>query len=79
MTRASLLAMTLGALGWLPSQAAANAPSGRAYPEAEKLFHQDPNWLGSDGGYSVPLGSGRTLWLFGGTVIKVGPRRDIDG
>lgn len=39
------------------------------WPEADALFHQDPRWLGADAAYSVPLGDGRILWLFGDTFI----------
>lgn len=40
-----------------------------AWPEADALFHRDPTWLGSDCAYSVDLGRGRVLWLFGDTFI----------
>ncbi|MFO0894914.1 MAG: DUF4185 domain-containing protein [Phycisphaerales bacterium] len=43
------------------------------WPEAERLFHQDPSWLGSDAAYSIPLGDGRTLWLFGDTFVARAP------
>lgn len=39
------------------------------WPEADALFHRDPRWLGSDCAYSVDLGGGRVLWLFGDTFI----------
>jgi hypothetical protein len=39
------------------------------WPEADKLFHQDPRWRGSDDAYSIPLGDDRTLWLFGDTFV----------
>jgi hypothetical protein len=39
------------------------------WPEAEALFHQDPRWLGGDGVYSIDLGQGRVLWLFGDSFI----------
>jgi len=42
---------------------------GRAFNEAEELFHQDPRWLGADAALSVPLGNGRTVWLFGDTFV----------
>ncbi|MFC1799742.1 DUF4185 domain-containing protein [Candidatus Eisenbacteria bacterium] len=44
-------------------------PTGRAFTEAEVLFHRDPRWLGADAALSVPLGDGRTVWLFGDTFI----------
>lgn len=39
------------------------------WPEAEALFHSDPLWLGGDGVYSIDLGQGRVLWLFGDCFI----------
>ena len=53
---------------------ACTAPSPRsnvatAWPEAEALFRQDPRWRGADGAYSVDLGGGRRLWLFGDTFV----------
>ncbi|MEW6265086.1 MAG: DUF4185 domain-containing protein [Thermodesulfobacteriota bacterium] len=39
------------------------------WPEADSLFHRDPRWLGADDAYSVDLGRGRVLWLFGDTFI----------
>ncbi len=42
---------------------------GRAFHEAEELFHRDPRWLGADAALSIPLGNGRTVWLFGDTFI----------
>jgi hypothetical protein len=35
----------------------------------DALFHQDPRWLGADGAYTIDLGDGRVLWLFGDTFI----------
>jgi len=47
------------------------APAGRgaAWPEANALFHRDARFLGADGAYSVDLGGGRVLWLFGDTLV----------
>jgi len=39
------------------------------WPEADRLFHGDPNWVGADGASSVALGRDRILWLFGDTWI----------
>jgi hypothetical protein len=44
----------------------------RPWPAADRLFHQDPRWLGSDDAHSVDLGEGRVLWLFGDTLIRAG-------
>lgn len=43
-----------------------------AWPEADGLFHSNPDWRGSDDAYSVVLGPNRTLWLFGDTYIAAG-------
>ena len=40
-----------------------------AWPEADLLFRSDPRWTGGDAAYSVDLGRGRTLWLFGDSFI----------
>ena len=42
---------------------------GRAFVEADRLFHRDPRWLGADAALSVPLSKDRTLWLFGDTFV----------
>lgn len=49
------------------------------WPEAGRLFRQDPQWLGGDGASSVDLGSGRVLWLFGDSFIGRGTSRDRHG
>jgi len=43
------------------------------WPEADKLFHQDPRWLGADAAFSVDLGGGRVLWLFNDTFVAQRP------
>jgi hypothetical protein len=42
---------------------------GEPWPEADRLFHRDPRWLGADAAFSVPLEGGRVLWLFGDTFV----------
>ena len=41
------------------------------WPEADLLFRTDPKWLGSDDAYSIDLGHGRVLWLFGDSFIAL--------
>lgn len=43
------------------------------WPEADALFRKDPRWLGGDGAYSIDLGAGRILWLFGDSFIATSP------
>jgi hypothetical protein len=40
-----------------------------SWPEADKLFLRDRHWVGGDGAYSINLGGGRILWLFGDSWI----------
>ena len=49
---------------------AAFSMSGRPWPEADRLFHEDSRWLGADDAHSVDLGKGRVLWLFGDTLVN---------
>ena len=37
--------------------------------QADRLFRTDPRWLGGDAAYSIDLGRGRVLWLFGDSFI----------
>jgi hypothetical protein len=39
------------------------------WSEADAIFHGDPRWIGGDGAYSVDLGGGRVLWLFGDSFV----------
>ncbi len=49
------------------------------WPEADALFRSDPNWVGSDDAYSIDLGDGRVLWLFGDSFITYDTRRSRQG
>ncbi|MEZ5987650.1 MAG: DUF4185 domain-containing protein [Planctomycetota bacterium] len=57
-------------------EGAGGAPRARAWTEAEGLFHRDPRWLGGDGALTIPLGGGRTLWLFGDSFVATGDPPD---
>jgi hypothetical protein len=56
---------------------AAKAQIGTSWPEADKLFHADPRWLGGDAAFSTDLGNGRVLWMFGDSFVapKAGATR----
>lgn len=43
--------------------------SASAWPEADALFHRDPQWLGGDDAYSLDLGDGRVAWFFGDSFV----------
>lgn len=49
----------------------------RAVAAADRLFRQDPRWLGADAAYSAPLSGGRTLWLFGDTFLGADRRTAV--
>jgi hypothetical protein len=49
------------------------AQTGTPWPEADRIFHSDPRWLGADAAFSVDLGGGRVLWLFGDTFVASKP------
>jgi hypothetical protein len=65
------LGLTLLALVPFPSL----AQTATAWPEADRLFHADPRWLGGDAAFSVDLGNGRVLWLFGDSFVATKPGR----
>jgi hypothetical protein len=48
-----------------------------SWPQADRLFRSDPRWLGGDAAFSVDLGHGRVLWMFGDSFIaaKAGETR----
>ncbi len=51
----------------------------KPWPEADRLFHADPRWLGGDDAFSIDLGNGKVLWLFGDSFVTPksgGNRRD---
>ena len=69
---ATVIALFLTVLVAVVSSAELSAPGdpiGRAFTEAEGLFRQDSRWLGADAALSVPIGEGRTVWLFGDTFV----------
>ncbi len=37
---------------------------------AEELFRGDPSWRGGDAAFSIDLGAGRVLWLFGDSFVS---------
>ena len=60
------------------SASAQEAPiriSAEPWPEADELFRNDARWLGGDDAYSIDLGRGRVLWLFGDSFIAAGKKR----
>jgi len=43
------------------------------WPQADRLIRSDPQWLGGDAAFSVDLGGGRVLWMFGDSFIAENP------
>ena len=54
-------------------------PTATAWPEADALFRNDPQWVGADDAYSVDLGHGRILWLFADTLIDPSGKHSRQG
>lgn len=52
-----------------PESAQAPRFEAEPWPAADALFHRDPRWRGADAAYSVDLGDGRVLWLFGDSFV----------
>jgi len=67
--RLLLILSALAAVACLSIGCIASGPTGRPFAEAERLFHQDPRWLGGDGALSIRLSDDRILWLFGDSFI----------
>ena len=65
----TLSAVTLSVLACSTLHKTPTRPAGRAFTDAEALLHRDPRWLGADAALSIPLGNGRTVWLFGDTFV----------
>ena len=56
-------------------------PQFTAKPDEEMnaLFQRREGWIGADGNYSVPLGQGKTLWLFSDTWVgKIDNGKRVD-
>jgi hypothetical protein len=75
MKRFPMTARTVTVLAFLAIAVATGtfAQNGTPWPEADKLFHSDPRWLGADAAYSIDLGHGRVLWMFGDTFVATKP------
>jgi len=73
--RLLLVFLALAVVASLALGCIAGRPTGRAFVEAERLFHQDPRWLGGDGALSIRLSDNRILWLFGDTFVATSNAR----
>ena len=56
-------------LASLPAITFAQTPAGYAFEEAEALFRQNSEWLGTDGANSTSLGHDRIFWSFDDTFV----------
>jgi hypothetical protein len=57
---AKVATLDAGPCGYSPMQ---------SWQEADRLFRTDASWMGADAAYSVDLGGGRILWLFGDSFV----------
>jgi hypothetical protein len=67
---------SLAVAGPAPPREPAPCFEAAAWPEADRLFRRDPHWVGADAAGSIPLGDGRTCWLFGDSWIDPSGRHD---
>ncbi|MFZ5890874.1 MAG: DUF4185 domain-containing protein [Myxococcota bacterium] len=74
-TRVQVLALIGFMLG---CSDAAPGLHGEIWREANSLFLNDPRWIGGDGAYTVDLGGGRVLWLFGDSFVALSSARRRD-
>ncbi len=63
-----LLLCSCSALNNMSSATPANPVAGE-HAGSSISFPYQRGWLGADSAYSIPLGGGRTLWLFGDTFV----------
>jgi hypothetical protein len=71
MVLSAVLASVAGAgcHGGTPCMSPA-ALASTGWADAERLFRGDRAWLGGDAAFSVDLGQGRVLWLFGDSFVS---------
>jgi hypothetical protein len=85
VARRALAALTVAvALGCSSSSADPRCISDTArertgWAPAEALFRSDPGWVGGDAAYSIDLGGGRLLWLFGDSFVSPSRSRTRSG
>lgn len=70
MPRAILRAMYLLLVAFL---ATVRVASVEPQPWFDEALARDARWIGADGAWSVPLGDGKVLWVFGDTLVKDRP------
>ncbi|HEV2196306.1 MAG TPA: DUF4185 domain-containing protein [Candidatus Acidoferrum sp.] len=70
---ALLFSLTLSLQVASPTSPAAIKFKATSWPEGDQLFRKNPLWLGGDVAYSIDLGIGRVLWLFGDSFIAHKP------
>lgn len=77
--RTLIIVACLASCVWLLGCAGRKDPRAESWPQADQLFRRDPHWVGGDGAYSVDLGGGRVLWLFGESIIDASGEHDRGG
>jgi hypothetical protein len=74
--RVCVYSFCLSAAWWsVPSRSAESRATSNSsieasqWPEADQIFRSDPRWLGGDAAFSLDLGDGRVLWMFGDSFV----------
>ncbi len=89
MPSRKFLTLALLAIGWTgPARSEVTSPPAAGpdkpwevspWPEADALFHRDPQWLGGDDAGSLDLGDGRVVWFFGDSFVAPPTPRERRG
>lgn len=69
--RALVLSLAVNVLLSGPQTSPVRARTAPTQPQCQPDFPFKAGWLGGDGIFSVPLSSGKTLWLFGDSFVAV--------
>lgn len=68
--RRSLLGVLALLAAVVQASGCAHTPATPVAPRCSPLFPYQDGWLGGDAAYSVPLGAGESIWLFGDTFVR---------
>jgi Domain of unknown function (DUF4185) len=65
--------LSTASFSFFATQNAKSDGASRISPQTSAGLKYQQGWLGGDDAYSIPLGDGRSLWVFGDTFIATAP------
>ncbi len=74
MATIAVLGQLVVACGGSPTTVDSQTPLtavGRTLPAADSMFRKDARWMGGDAAITIPISTGRTLWLFGDSFVSL--------